>query len=80
LSVDPQDRVRAGTARDHPPSKKEGAMRVNDPAAPLHGSQRKERTTLLALVQALTRQGHSDREVLSEVLRLAGKRSLRSAK
>jgi len=55
-------------------------MRVNDPAAPLHGSQRKERTTLLALVQALTRQGHSDREVVPEVLRLAGRRSLRSAK
>ena len=41
LSVDPQHRVRAGTACDHPPSKKEGAMRVNDRAAPLHGSRRK---------------------------------------
>ena len=41
MSVDPQHRVRAGTACDHPPSKKEGAMRVNDRAAPLHGSRRK---------------------------------------
>lgn len=43
---------------------------MNDWAAPVHGTQRPEFTTLLALVQALTRQGHSEREVETEVLEL----------
>ncbi len=33
-----------------------------------NGSQRTQQTTLLALVQALTRQGHSEREIEIEVL------------
>jgi hypothetical protein len=43
---------------------------MNDWAAPVHGTQRPESTTLLALVQALTRQGHSEREVEAKVLEL----------
>ena len=45
-------------------------MRMSDRVAPVHEIQRPQRTTLLALVQALTRQGHYEREIVTDVLEL----------
>ena len=43
---------------------------MNNPPISLNGSQGAQQTTLLALVQALTRQGHSEREIETQVLEL----------
>ena len=43
---------------------------MDNPSRSVIGRQPSQQTTLLALVQALTRQGHSEREIEIEVLEL----------